>query len=180
MAGFLRNYLGMERQFEPLMTGAAPPAPSFCPLLRGVACGELFKTSYVAPGRDTPGRDPAGGVVPAGGQRRGRRADRAPASPPTTGATRIATSARGAQIKACPPNGVGTSTASTNRSFGRQLTLAWDGPATLRAQLVGGARNAARFGTLSLRTAVNFADPAQPGHRRHEPGQRASRTSTSC
>ena len=161
MAGFLRNYLGMERQFEPLMTGAAPPAASFCPLLRGVACGELFKTSYVAPAatRQDVIRPEASfplEVNAAGGE---------------LSATGFATydwcnedrdQIRGAQIKACPPNGVGTSTASTNRSFGRQLTLAWDGPATLRAQLVGGARNAARFGTLSLRAAVNFADPRNP------------------
>ncbi len=161
MAGFLRNYLGMESQFEPLMTGEVGFPASGCPALRGVACPELFKTSYVAPAatRQDVIRPEASnplGLSAAGGELTGTgfatydwcNEDRDQRS--------------GAQIKPCPPNGVGTSTASTNRSFGRQLTLAWDGPATLRAQLAGAARDATRFGTLSLRTAVNFADARNP------------------
>jgi hypothetical protein len=161
MAGFLRRYLGMEQEFEPLMTGAAPFPATACPVLRGVACDELSKTSYVAPAaqRQDVIRPEANfplGVDAAGGTLTG------------TGFTTYdwcnedRDQATGTQIKPCPPNPVGTSTASVNRSFGRQLTLIWDGPATLRAELVGSARNAARFGTLSLRAATNWADPRNP------------------
>ena len=161
MAGFLRDYLGMEKQFEPMMTGAAGLSSSACPALRGVACGELVKTSYVAPAAQRqdvirPEADNPLGLDAAGGELTGNgfatydwcNEDRDQIT--------------GTQIKPCPPNGVGTSTASTNRSFGRQLTLAWDGPAALRAQLVGAARDATRFGALSLRAAVNFADLRNP------------------
>jgi hypothetical protein len=162
MASFLRDYLGMEKAFDPLVTGAAPVPPSGCPLLRGVACGELVKTSYIAPAAQRqdvirPEAVNPLGIDAAGGAMSG---------------TGFATydwcnedrdQITGSQIKGCPPNSVlPTPVSSTNRSFGRQLTLAWNGPATLRARLIGTARDAARFGTLSLRTAVNWADARNP------------------
>jgi hypothetical protein len=161
MASFLRTYLGMESAFEPLMTGEAPLPASSCPALRGVACGELVKTSYVAPAAERQDviRPEANDPL---------RLDAAGGAMSGTGFTLYdwcnedRDQASGAQIKACPPNGVGTSTASTNRSFGRQLTLIWDGPATLRAELVGAARDASRFTTLSLRAATNWADARNP------------------
>ena len=161
MAAFLRDYLGMEKQFEPLITAASALPTSMCPTLRGVACPELVKTSYIAPAAQRqdiirPEATNPKTIDAAGGD---------------LTATGFATfedcnedrdQITGTQIKPCPPNPSPNSTASTNRSFGRQLTLAWDGPASLRADLVGGARNAVRFGALSLRAAVNYGDPRNP------------------
>ncbi len=161
MAAFLRDYLGYEKQFEPLMTGGSGLPASMCPTLRGVPCGELVKTSYIAPaaGRQDVIRpeavsplavDAAGGALTATG------------FATFDWCNEDRDQITGTQIKPCPPNPSPNSTTSTNRSFGRQLTLAWDGPASLRAGLAGSARNAARFGTLSLRTAVNWADLRNP------------------
>jgi hypothetical protein len=161
MAAFLRDYLGMEKQFEPMMTGAAGLPPSGCPTLRGVACDELVKTSYIAPAAQRqdvirPDANKPLSLDGAGGELTGTgfatfdwcNEDRDQIS--------------GTQIKPCPTNPSPNSTTSTNRSYGRQLTLTWDGPAALRAQLAGAARNATRFGALSLRTAVNFGDLRNP------------------
>jgi hypothetical protein len=156
MASFLRRYLGMEAGFDPYMTGAAPLPRSACPALRGVACDEVSKTSYIAPAaarQDVirPEADHPLALDAAGG--------------PLTG-TGFSTydwcnedrdQSTGTQIKPCPTVG-----GSVNRSFGRQLTLAWDGPATLRAELRGDARRASRFGTLALRAAVNHFDARNP------------------
>jgi hypothetical protein len=161
MAAFLRDYLGMEKQFEPMMTGAAGLPASACPTLRGVACSEEVKTSYIAPAAQRqdvirPDANQPLAVDGAGGELTG---------------TGFATfdwcnedrdQLTGTQIKPCPTNPSPNSTASTNRSYGRQLTLAWDGPATLSASLVGAARKASRFGALSLRAAVNFGDLRNP------------------
>jgi hypothetical protein len=161
MASFLRDYLGMEKAFDPIVTGAAPYPVSGCPVLRGVACGELVKTSYIAPAAQRQDVIRPEAVNPLG-------IDAAGGSLSGTGfatydwCNEDRDQITGSQIKACPPNGVGTSTASVNRSFGRQLTLAWDGSATLRARLIGASRNAARFGTLSLRAAVNWKDARNP------------------
>jgi hypothetical protein len=156
MASFLRRYLGMEASFDPYMTGAARLPDSACPTLRGVACDELSKTSYVAPAAarqdvirpeaDHPlALDAAGGALSGTGF----------ATYDWCNEDRDQTS--GTQIKPCPTVG-----GSVNRSFGRQLTLAWDGPATLRAELRGAARRADRFGTLALRAAVNHFDARNP------------------
>lgn len=158
MASFLRDYLGMEKEFEPYMTGAVNPLPpSACPVLRGVACDQEVKESYIAPA----------------GQRQDviRPEGQSPLTLDAAGGSMAGTGfstydwcnedrqqATGTQIKACPPNAA----SSVNRSFGRQLTLAWDAPATLKAGLVGAARDASKYGTLSLRAAVNFLDPRNP------------------
>ncbi|WP_270045377.1 hypothetical protein [Solirubrobacter ginsenosidimutans] len=168
MAAFLRDYLGMEKQFEPMMTGAAGLPASACPTLRGVACSEEVKTSYIAPAAQrqdiikpeasmygtvpTPlvSADSAGGELTATG------------FATFDACNEDRDQITGVQIKPCPTNPSPNSTTSTNRSYGRQLTLAWDGPAALRAELAGSARNAARFGALSLRAAVNFGDLRNP------------------
>ncbi len=51
-----------------------------------------------------------------------------------------------------------------NRSKGNQFTVAWDGPATLRASLgnAGSPVDVSAFGVLDLRTAVNRNDPRNP------------------
>ncbi len=161
MASFLRDYLGMEKALDPIVTGAAPYPLSGCLVLRGVACGELVKTSYIAPAAQRQDVIRPDAVNPLGIDATGGSLSGAGFAT-YDWCNEDRDQITGAQIRACPPNGVGTSTASVNRSFGRQLTLAWDGPATLRARLIGAARNAARFGTLSLRAAVNWKDPRNP------------------
>lgn len=162
MATFLRRYLGADTALDPLMTGAEAYPAGGCPLGRGVACRELVKTSYIAPAdqrldvlrpeASAPlSVNATGGAVTASGFAKAEACNE----------DRDTTS--GVQIAACPPNPIaGRGTTSTNRSFGRQVTLDWDGPATLRMDLAAPARDVRRFGTVSLRAATNWADPRNP------------------
>jgi hypothetical protein len=155
IGGFLRRYAGGETAFEPLMTGAATPA-SMCPDASPVGpnCDNVVMGSYVAPAA-----------------RRKLLIEPGASSPTTVNAFGGALSATGFQTaKACTPfNQAGTIDGGTgcgsrpNRSSTRQLTLAWAGPATLRADIPAAAANVSGFGALHLRAATNFDSPLNPG-----------------
>ena len=166
MATFLRRYLGAETALDPLMTGAEPYPASGCPLRRGVACNQLVGTSYLAPAAQRldvlrPDADAPLAVGATGG------------AVSATGFTKAAAcnedrdTTSGVQIAGCPENAIPgrgntSATRSTNRSFGRQVTLDWDGPATLRMELSARGRDVRKFGTISLRAATNWADARNP------------------
>ncbi|HVE99512.1 MAG TPA: hypothetical protein VNA12_10085 [Mycobacteriales bacterium] len=48
MGAFLRRYVGGERRFEPLLTGAAPWSPA-CSRGHAVRCADLIRASYIPP-----------------------------------------------------------------------------------------------------------------------------------
>jgi hypothetical protein len=155
IGGFLRRYAGGETAFEPLMTGAQTPA-SMCPGARPVGpnCANAVMTSYVAPAARRrlliePGATSPLAVNALGG---------------TLAATGFFTA------KACTPfNQAGVIDGGTgcgsrpNRSSTRQLTLAWLGAATLRADVPAAAANVSGYGALHLRAAANFDDPFNAG-----------------
>lgn len=153
IAAFLRRYAGGEAALDPLITGAAPLPASICPGGTG-SCPGLVGRSYLAPASER----------------------RYIVSPLHTGRTLTETAEHGAlsatgfsTFSYCDPhadNGTdgnnrdpGTNSGcptNPNRTRVRQLTLAWDGPAVLRAGLVDG--DVGSFQTLVFRTAVNFSD----------------------
>lgn len=183
MNSFMRRYVGGERAFEPLMTGELTLPPSGEPVESGKGAGQTVKTSYVAPAaarldvlRPNPIRDPQPDP-----------ADPSTGIPDAfDGELTTRTAAGGplaavglAQFEVCNPNGpayrrVGSATPPTfpvpypecpdnadNRSIGNQLTVAWEGPATIDAGL-GEAKDVSGFGALHLRVAVNRNDPRNP------------------
>ncbi len=155
IAGFMRRYLGGETALEPLVSGAQLPA-SACPQSRpvGPTCDNVVMTSYVAPAAKRrlvvePGATNPTTVNALGGTLSG------------TGFT---------TFKACTPlNAAGAIDGGTgcgsrpNRSSTRQFTLAWTGPATLRADVPTASSNVSGFGALHLRAAANFDDPLNSG-----------------
>jgi len=52
--------------------------------------------------------------------------------------------------------------APVNRSYGLQLALAWDGPASLQARVPADSGDVTPFKALTMATAVNFFDPRNP------------------
>lgn len=180
MSTFLRVYGGGETELKPWITGEAGYPDVFCPdpaTTASVDCRDLTKYSYIAPAGERQdivrpsstsqpttaaptARDDAGGSYRGDGFalfewcNPDAFADPQSANPPATQTT--------TPIKACPGPPVGAASANSfNRSMGPQLALAWDGPATLSAQLRGEARDASRFRTLSFRAAYQFTDTAR-------------------
>ncbi|MDB5297716.1 MAG: hypothetical protein JWO31_3699 [Phycisphaerales bacterium] len=177
---FLRLYAGDETQLKPFLTGEYGQPLSSCPAATSaaIACPDLIKYSYIAPaGERQDIVRPGSGTMPttaaptgkddAGGTYSGKDfatfdwcnpdafTNPQSANPP---ATQPAT----ASIKACSGPNVGTATANSfQRSMGPQLSLAWDKPATLDAQLRGSARDASKFKTLSFRASYQFTDVAR-------------------
>lgn len=142
MAAFLRRYVGPELAFDPLMTGEAPLPASACP--GGIApCDNLVQTSYVGgssqrrlllePGAtDTLTRASGGGAITPSGL---------------------------ATFSTCTPTTAGTGCPTPrNRSLTRQLTVAWDGPSSLRLALGGADADAMGFRALTLRAAADYGD----------------------
>jgi hypothetical protein len=187
---FLRTYGGGEADLKPWLTGELGQPTTTCPAAgsTAVACPDLIKYSAIAPaGERQDIVRPGSGSTPttaaptanddAGGKYSGKDfatfewcnpdafADPQSANPPATQVT--------TPIKACPgPTVTGrtsesSSTVSTvtansfNRSMSPQLALAWDKPATLEADLRGGARDASKFKTLTFRAAYQFTDVAR-------------------
>jgi dienelactone hydrolase len=112
MAAFLRRHVGDETGFEPLLRGATRLPASGCPAGRAL-CPGLVQWSYIAPvsqRRVLVGPRPEGdAVVEATGS---------------------------AVVTPCTPVNAGTGCpTSPNRSTTPQLTLTWDGPASLIARL---------------------------------------------
>ncbi|WP_196189137.1 hypothetical protein [Conexibacter sp. W3-3-2] len=158
MGGFLRRYVGGERQFDPIVTGAGLPS-SVCPdedpdstgTPVGVTCRNIVQTSYVAPAPDrrllvgpattaVPTRTPDGDAVAFAGF---------------------------SAVSACSPTETAlvltTGCGSTpNRSRGPQLSLDWSDTAALTVTLGEGRRDVRAFDTLAFRAATNHTSPLNP------------------
>jgi len=72
--------------------------------------------------------------------------------------------APGTDGRACPdaPSAPDPFFLPANKSWTPQLTLAWDGAASLRVPLTEGARDVSGFGALTLRAATNWMDGRNP------------------
>ena len=177
MPTFLRAFSGGETQFLPYLTDEAGYPRSACPqgpesaTVHLLNCDDVVKTSYIAPaGERQDIIRPDSGVKPttasptapdaAGGQMAGTGFSLVDWCNPDPFATTPAYPPATPQTTA--PNdiceGPGTPTTSFNRSFGPQLALAWDGPATLGATLRGSARDASAYDALSFRASVQITD----------------------
>ncbi|EHN09109.1 secreted protein [Patulibacter medicamentivorans] len=180
MDGFLRRYVGGEKAFAPLMTGAVTLPSTAYPLESGVGGPQTVKTSYIGPEsqrldilRPTPMVDTSDTTAPP------PAVDATATTVAATGAPIVATGLSTFQVcRTAAPPGRGlpatsgpypdcpadTASATANRSIGTQFTVAWDGPASLAAGLdpAGAAKDVSGFGVLDLRAAVNRADPRNP------------------
>lgn len=151
IAAFLRDYVGGEHQFDPIVDGQALP-PAACPTRYrrgrlGVNCDNVVQTSEAPPHRRLL-LGPVADAVPA-----------------TTPAGEAITYAGFQTATACTPDdsaqfvttGCGS---SPDRSMGPQMTLEWAGPASLSVKL--GDVNLRGFGALGFRASENFDSPLQP------------------
>lgn len=150
---FLRDYVGGEHQFDPIVDGQALP-PQACPSRYrqghlGVDCDNVVQTSEAPPYRRLL-IGPTTVSVPS----------KAPDGDPI--------SYTGFQtVSACTPDdsaeyattGCGS---SPDRSMGPQMTLTWDGPASLKVILSGAAQDLSKFGVIGFRGSENFDSPLQP------------------
>ncbi len=135
MAGFLRRYVGGERSFDGLVTGAVDLPVSACPK-RGLPCDRLVGTSYVGPDEDHVFADSQG----------------------------VRWTERGSvRSEWCVPNRGGGCGSFPNRSTAEQLTVTWDGHGSLR--IPTGGIDADAFRALTLRTGINFRDRSNPRSR---------------
>ena len=149
VAGFMRRYVGGETTFQRLMTGALLPA-SLCPdpMVLGPDCDNVVMGSYVAPAAQ-----------------RKLLIDPGTTGPTTSNALGGPLAAQGfLSAASCTPvqdEGTGCGS-SPNRSGARQLTLTWNSPATLRAEIPAASADVSGFTTLHLRAATNFDDALNP------------------
>jgi hypothetical protein len=180
MVTFLRVYGGGEVGMLPWLTDEVGYPSSACPVGPNSAtvhllayCEDVVKTSYIAPASER--QDvirPDSGVKPstadptapdsAGGKMTGTGfaifdwcnpdpfANPAVANPPASQGTL-------APQDVCEST-TGSPTTQFNRSFGPQLALAWDAPATLSATLRGSARDVTPYRSLSMRASVQVGD----------------------
>jgi len=184
IATFLRVFVGDETDLLPWLTGDIPLPASASPdyttpgtTTRAVPYADLIKTSYIARAGerldvirpDSANRPTTANPVSpdsAGGTYKGTGfstfewcnpdpfADPALVNPPATQTT--------ASIVACPGALLGSTTANSfNRSFGPQLALAWNGPATVSATLRGTARDVSPYREVSFRAALQHTDVAR-------------------
>jgi hypothetical protein len=150
---FLRDYVGGEHQFDPIVDGQALP-PQACPTRYrggrlGVNCDNVVQSSEAPPYRRLligPGKDELPSATPDG-------------DPITYSGFRTAS--------ACTPDDsdtyVTTGCGSTpNRSLGPQMTVEWDVPATLSVALAGADQDLTRYGVLGFRSSENYTSPLQP------------------
>ncbi|MDO9407691.1 hypothetical protein [Patulibacter sp.] len=159
MGGFLRRYVGDERQFDPIVRGEGVPA-SICPdedpagdgAPVGITCRNVLQTAYVAAAPDVrPLLDPT-------------TAGPAPEKTPTGEA--VSYTGFTAAPTACVPSVLVVTTtgcgASPNRSPTAQLTLSWAGAASLDVALGASGQDVSAFRTLTFRAGVNFLSPLNP------------------
>ena len=175
MPTFLRAYLGGETEMLPWLSGEAGLPASACPTgaTHVPLCEDEIKQTYIAPAgerldilRPSPGVRPttASPIAPddAGGIYSGTGFSTFQWCNPDPFATVIANppaSQTTAALVACEgPLSGSTSANSAIQSWGPQLTLAWNGPATLAATLRGDARNGAAFDNLTFRAAFQSND----------------------
>jgi hypothetical protein len=148
MSGFLRRYVGPEPAFDPLMTGAST--------IPGVTVGYLgpaaSRRMLVTPNADATAltQTADGGALSA----RGFAAYAFCDPKADTGADGGNRDPGRGLMDTCPTH--------PNRSRARQLTLAWGGPATLRAELGTEGGDVSAFRSLTFRAAVNYTDARNP------------------
>jgi dienelactone hydrolase len=150
MAAFFRRYVGGDRAFDGMLSGRAKTT-THCARETRLPCAELVDLSYQpGPAARTTLLAPV----------RISNTDFRP-GPGSTMSTTGAITVTGCDTAAprCPPQGDGGQF-SGNRSNGPQLTLSWDGPATL-AVTTGGSWRGSRGGELVLRMGVNSTQQAQ-------------------
>jgi hypothetical protein len=175
MPTFLRAYIGGETDLLPWLTGEAGLPASACPTgpTHVPFCEDVVKQTYIAPAgerldilRPSPGVRPttvspiapndAGGVYTGTGFSIFQWCNPDPfatvlANPPASQTT--------AALVACEGPLSGSTTANAAiQSWGPQLTLAWNAPATLAATLRGDARNGAAYDNLVFRAAFQSND----------------------
>lgn len=176
MPTFLRAYLGGETELLPWLTGEAGSLPpSACPTGASHVpiCEDQMKQTYIAPAgerldilRPGPGVRPttlsptapndAGGTYTGTGFSTFQWCNPDPfatvlPNPPASQTT--------AALVACEGALKGSTTANAAiQSWGPQLTLAWNAPATLTTTLRGDARNASNYANLAFRAAFQSND----------------------
>lgn len=172
---FLRVYLGDETDLLPWVDGEAGLPNSACPTgpTHVPNCEDEVKYTYIAPADERqdvihpgPGVTPttasptapdeAGGMYSGSGFSIFQWCNPDPfatvlANPPVTQTTKAIVECEGPTYKNVTAN-------AAIQSFGPQLSLAWDGPATLSATLRGGARDESEFQNLVFRAAVQSND----------------------
>lgn len=151
IGGFLRRWVGGETAFHGLVTGADALPSSACAGGTG-SCPNLVRTSYLAPAANrllvvTPNDGPSATTATA------------------TGGTLVATGLQ--TYSACTPPDAFSSTATcpTNptRAAARQLTVGWNAPSSLRANISATGTNVTAFNALTFRTGVNYNDARNVG-----------------
>jgi hypothetical protein len=172
---FLRVYLGGETELLPWLTGEAGFPVSACPTgaTHVPLCEDEVKQTYIAPAseridilRPGPGTkvttaspvaaDDAGGQYSGSGFSIFQWCNPDPfatvlANPPATQTTTALVACEGPTLSGVTAN-------AAIQSWGPQLTLAWNGPATLTATVRGDARNASAFQNLVFRAAFQSND----------------------
>jgi hypothetical protein len=150
---FLRDEVGGEHKFDPIVDGQALP-PAACPdggnaPPVGVNCDNVVQTSESPPHRRLM-LGPTTVAVPS----------QTPNGDPI--------SYTGFQtVSACTPDdsdvvattGCGS---SPDRSMGPQMTLEWSGPASLTVGFSGSDQDLSKFGVIGFRGSENFNSPLQP------------------
>ncbi len=144
MAAFFRRWVGGETAFDALVKGAEALPASACPG-SATTCPTLVRTSYLAPAAD-------------------RTMVVTPTSTTTT-ATGGALTATGFSTYSMCTSTTGGSGCPTNptRSIATQLTLKWNGAATLTANVSAAGTNVSARTALTFRTGVNYNDAANTG-----------------
>jgi len=176
MPTFLRTYLGGETEFLPWLTGEAGTIPASACATGAThvpICEDQIKQTYIAPAgerldilRPSPGVRPttlsptapndAGGTYTGTGFSIFQWCNPDPfatvlPNPPATQTT--------AALVACEGPLKGSTTANAAiQSWGPQLTLAWNAPATLTTTLRGDARDATPYDNLVFRAAFQSND----------------------
>lgn len=163
IGAFMRRYVGGDRRFDAALQNGARLPRSACSVLPAAPCRALVRTSYVAPRRRVvigPGeqrptsRNALGGRLDAHGLAQLDWCD------PDRGFAFAALEPQLPPVRRCPgPQTVirdGREFAAlVNRSWTRQLVVAWTRPASLVAELPRAAGDVSAYRTLSFRTAVN-------------------------
>jgi hypothetical protein len=175
IGAFMRRYVGGDRRFDAVLQNGLRLPRSACSAPPAVPCRALVRTSYVAPRRRVlvdPGerrptsRNALGGRLDARGLAQLGWCD------PDRGFASAALEPQRPPVRRCPGpetvvrDGRGFA-ALVNRSWTRQLVVAWTRPARLVAELPRAAGNVSAYRTLSFRTAVNVD--------RRNPAPRANR-----
>ena len=172
IGAFMRRYVGGERRLDAVLQDGAQLPRSACSAPAAVPCRALVRTSYVAPGRRVviaPGKQRPTSRNALGGRLRAQGLAQLGWCDPDRGFGLAALEPQRPPVRRCPgPQTVIRNgrefVAIINRSWTRQLVIAWTRPASLIAELPPAAGDVSAYRTLSFRTAVNV-DPRNPAPR---------------